>query len=243
MDDVEVPGVAGVGGHLGQGQLGQIRQAQVVEVRVVRPHRVEHVELLELLEPQGGVQVRHVVLVAGVLHLVVPGALRRVALPGVAADPVQAAGAQQVGVVVGVGGDHPALAGGQVLDRVEAEHGQVADGADQVPLVAGGQGVGGVLDDLQAVPGGQLEEGVHLAGGPGHVDGDDGARARGDGPLHQHGIHLQRAGQHVHQDRPGPEVQDDGRRRGERVDAGDDLVTGLEARWRPAPGAAPRCRS
>jgi len=58
-----------------------------------------------------------------------------------------------VSQVKAVGQGHAAFAGGDDLDRVEAEHGDVAVAAiaDWLVLVFAAYGVGGVFDDLETV--------------------------------------------------------------------------------------------
>ena len=73
-----------------------------------------------------------------------------------------------------VGGDRPALARGDVLDRMETEgvqHGQRADGP---ALVAAADRVAGVGDQRQAVPVGDRKQPVVVAGLAGVIDRHDG---------------------------------------------------------------------
>ena len=66
------------------------------------------------------------------------------------------------------------------MEGVAAE---VADGAQGAALVGGHDALRRVLDDLEAVAGGNVHDGVHLAGDAGVVDGHDGAGPVGDGVL------------------------------------------------------------
>ncbi len=87
-----------------------------------------------------------------------------------------AAQAQQVPLQFGIiGGDDPALAGGDDLHRVKAEHGhlRVPAAADFVALKRPADGVRRVLDDGEAIARGQPADDVHAAGLPGEVHRDD----------------------------------------------------------------------
>src|SRR5262249_59432173 len=82
--------------------------------------------------------------------------------------------ARQLGVVRH---DRTALAvGAQVLSRVEAEAAEVAERADTAALVLRTVRLARVLDHLQAVPGGDLQEGAHVGRLAVEVDPDDGTR-------------------------------------------------------------------
>jgi hypothetical protein len=75
------------------------------------------------------------------------------------------------------GDDRPALQGGHGLDRAEAEADEVAGGPDHAPVVAGADGVGGVLDHPQAVPLGDPVDLVQPPDQPGEVADHDGPGA------------------------------------------------------------------
>ena len=144
-----------------------------------RPSALLHlVEALQLVDPDSGLDVGHVVFEAGKDDVVTPRALGRVALERVTAHAVQAPHARLVEKLRRAG-QHPALAGGQVLGRVERERDQVGDvhavggRADHPAAVARGQRVRRVLDDGETMPTRDLIDGVHLAGVAVEVDGHD----------------------------------------------------------------------
>ena len=82
------------------------------------------------------------------------------------------------------GGDHSALAGGHVLDGVEAECRRMAVRPDLPPAVFRAHGMRRILHDGEAVPGGQAQNLVQVAGLPGVVHWNHGARARRDSAFH-----------------------------------------------------------
>ena len=75
----------------------------------------------------------------------------------------------RLGDVVAVRRDQPALAGGDVLGRVEAEARRVGDRADLAAAVAALEGVRGVLDDGDA----ELQERVEVGRLAGEMDRED----------------------------------------------------------------------
>src|SRR5262252_6772511 len=86
----------------------------------------EALELRELSEPEGRLQVVHVVLEARAERLPVAIALTPVALPGIAADSVQAEHPDPLRELRIRGDDHAALSGGHVLGRIETESTDIA---------------------------------------------------------------------------------------------------------------------
>ena len=82
----------------------------------------------------------------------------------------------RLGDVVAVRRDEPALAGGDVLRRVEREAGRVGEPAELAAAVPALERVGGVLDDGQA----EREDRIEVARLAGEVDGQDRLRPLGD---------------------------------------------------------------
>ena len=74
-----------------------------------------------------------------------------------------------LGDVVAVRRDEAALAGGDVLRRVEREAGRVGDAAELAAAVPALGRVGGVLDDREA----ERQDRIEVARLPGEVDGQD----------------------------------------------------------------------
>src|SRR5579862_6552188 len=83
-------------------------------------------------------------------HIVKPRA-RRVPLTCIARDAMVAKLAQGFGKVHAIRRHHPALAGRQMLYRMEAEHRQVRDAARVTSVIFGAQRVASVLDDGEAM--------------------------------------------------------------------------------------------
>ena len=75
---------------------------------------------------------------------------------------------------------HPSVAiTAQGLGREERGAGDLSEGAGFFAFVVAAEGLGGILDDLKAVTGGDGFDGVVVRGEAEKVDGDDGAGAEG----------------------------------------------------------------
>ena len=117
-------------------------------------------------------------------------------------------------------------AGGDVLGRVERKRGQIAGGADAPALVIRANRVRGVLDDDNAVAGGNGVDGVHVAGLAEQMHGNDGLGPGRDGGLEGSRVKIDRVGLDIRQHRRGTAMDDDVGGRGKRDRRGDDFVTG-----------------
>ncbi|MNX91376.1 hypothetical protein D3C86_1234510 [compost metagenome] len=119
--------------------------------------------------------------------------------------------------------------GAQVLGRVEAEGGRIAEGADLAPVKLRAVGLRAVLDHLEAVTPGELHDPGHVGRVAVDVDRDDGLGRGRDEAFEGAGVHAAGGGVDVAEDRHGARELD-GRRGGDRrVGDGDDLVAGLDA--------------
>ena len=99
----------------------------------------------------------------------------------------QAQPARQLGIG---GGDRTALAvGAQILGEVEAEAAEVPDGSGAAAPVFSAVRLGGVLDDDQVMPRGDLHDRVHIGHLAVQVHGQDGSGARGDPRLDLADVH------------------------------------------------------
>ena len=136
------------------------------------------------------------------------------------------------------GHDHATLGGGEILGRIEAEAGEIADGADfrhpaAVHVARGAGGVGGVLDDFQIVGARDVEDAIHVAGVAGEVHRQDRAdalvRAALERLLDARGVDVEGAGIDVDEHRPRAEVAEHLGGRGEGERRGDNLVAGADA--------------
>ncbi len=158
-DDVEVERVrvARVAGE----RLDPVEsgEALVVELELAPPPRRVLGELVELDERDRREHVGEVRLVAGHGEVV----------ERAVAAPHQAQVADRVGDVVVVRRDQPALAGGDVLRRVEREAGRVGEAADLAAAIGALGGVRRVLDDGEP----ERADRVEVARLAGEVDGQD----------------------------------------------------------------------
>ena len=181
--DVEVPGVGlGVVGQR-QGRDRQLGQALGVGLGQQPATAVDVAQAIQLHQGQGGVDVREVVLEAGLLHLGLGLAAQGLAVEGIHRQAVEFQSAYPLGQGGVVGHQHAAFGAGQVLDGVKAEDGGAAL-ADGLALVAGAGGVGGVFDQRHAMLAGQGAQRGQVAAGAGVVHRHDGLGARGDGGGH-----------------------------------------------------------
>ena len=132
---------------------------------------------------------------------------------------------------VGVRGrDHSRVAvGPEVLARVEAEAGRVAQGPGPASLPLRPVGLGGVLEDRKVVTSSDLVDGRHVRGVAVEVDGQDELRARRDRALEPLGIQGEGVGVDVDEDRRRPHQQDRLAGGDEGVGDGHDLVPGADA--------------
>jgi len=102
-----------------------------------------------------------------------------------------------------VGGDRPALAGGDVLYRVEAENGHVRQGSHRPAVVGGSQGMGGVFHHYKVMLAGNVHYVVHVRRVSGEVHRDQRPGAGGDAPLDFRRVYVHRVPAHVGKDGPG----------------------------------------
>ena len=117
----------------------------------------------------------------------------------------------------------------QVLARVEAEPGGIPQTARAAALVGRAVGLGGVLDDLEAVGMGNGIDLVHRGALAVEVHGHDGLRARGHGGLDAGGVDVVAFERRLDQHGRCARVAD-GQHRGDKgVGRGNDLVPGADA--------------
>ena len=111
-----------------------------------------------------------------------------------------------------VGDDHAALHRGDDLVRIEAEAADVAGGAHAPAAVARARRLARVLDDGEAAPARQRDDGIHVRGMPEQVHGQDRARARRERRLQRRGRHVVGLGVDLREDGPRPGHHDRVRR-------------------------------
>jgi hypothetical protein len=123
--------------------------------------------------------------------------------------------------------DHARVAeGAEVLRRVEAEAGGVAEGPRPPPSPFGPVGLRRVREDGKPVPPRDLADRGRVGRVPVEVHGQDHLGARRDGGLEPLRVHRVGLGVHVHEHRPGSGEQDGLAGSDERVRHRDHLVPG-----------------
>src|SRR6266566_2105136 len=138
--DIEMPRMLYLRTRDRQLERRLVGEGSVVLIDNCRAPLLEPRQFAQLPETERRLNVRHVVLEAGQEHLVIPAAALGVALPGIAAHPVQANDAG-LGEKLRCRGEHPTFSGCKVLGRVEAERGGIASESDGTAAIAGGQGM------------------------------------------------------------------------------------------------------
>jgi len=111
---------------------------------------------------------------------------------------------------------------------VEAEGNEVPLGADGLALPGGAHGLGGVLDDPQRVALGDGVEPIPIHGQPGQIHRDNGLGAGGDGGFQPVQIQIAGVRRHIHEDGPGPHVENDVGRGHPGQGRGNALVPGAD---------------
>src|SRR5262245_16809799 len=135
----------------GDSNFWNIAETLTVEFRIILPLLPEPITLLELLDANSRCYICEIVLVAGGKDFIVPRPCRRVPLPGVFANPVEAHDAHPLGPFRILGRRHTTFTGSDRLGRVKGEAGDIANRPDHFPRITSREGVGGILDDCQVV--------------------------------------------------------------------------------------------
>src|SRR5262249_5814190 len=136
---------------------------------------------------------------------------------------------EQLGLLGRAGEDGSALAGRDLLVRVERQRRWVPVRAERAPFVARTERLAGVFDEREPVPVADRPQLVELTGIPEDVDGHDRARPRPHRGLDGGRIEVERVGVDVGEDRGCPHVDRAVGRGDERVGRGDYLVAGSDA--------------
>jgi hypothetical protein len=197
----------------------------------------EAVQLVHLRQAERRLDLGQAIVEAELLHLVVPAVApavgERVLLAQQRVRPlVDAVAAQSKQVAIQalvVGRDHSALAGRDVLDRMEGEHRHVrlrAGAYARAVRVAGAKRVRGILDDHGAVAPGDRLDRAHVARQAGKVHRDHGGHAPrlAAAPLEVFGVQVESIGPNVGKRRARPDVVGAIRAGDEGHRAGDDAV-------------------
>src|SRR5712692_1212765 len=164
-DDVEMPRRRT--GRIAPGKTEPaIREQQAVTFGERGPSPNILGEPLDLAAAERGLDVGHAIIPAELEHLIIPGAVglalhaRRVVGGAVRADALHPCRELRI-----VGQRGPALPGGDDLDRMKAEDGDIrkAATADRLPEILAADGVRGILDDTEAVAVGKRTDAAHVA--------------------------------------------------------------------------------
>ena len=164
------------------------------------------------------------------LHLIQAGVLAFINMMVLVVAAVIAQGADLLGQGLVAGGHAAGIAqGAQVFAGVKAEPGGIAQTACAAALVGGTVSLGSILDDLQAVGTGNLQNRVHVGALAVEVHSHDSLGLLGDGRLDAGGINVV-AGQHrLHKDRRCPGVGDSQHGGNKGVGWHDNLVSWADA--------------
>src|SRR6185436_7053500 len=169
---------------------------------------VKQIALLQLFDSQCSCHVSQVVFVSRGQDVVSPGALSRVALPGVVTDAVQTHDAHAVGILIIVRGDHSSLTGGDGLGGIKRETRDIANGPYHLAAITRRQGVGRVFYNGQIVLSCDVANLLHFAGLPPKMNRNDGTSARRNSLLDTIGVHVQSHGTAIHEDWSRVEIED-----------------------------------
>src|SRR5688572_13744892 len=217
VDPVDVSRVfGGRNGKLKGAHVGQERGVSIEDVALTGDKLVEP---LELSESESGLQVGHPEVPAE-LFVYEPAPRLHVEIAKISA---------LLGELVIVGDDHPAFTGRDVLVRVKAESGDVAERSARPVSISLSDHFGGVFDDAKVVFRGECQDRIHINWKSIDVDCHDRFRAFGDAGLDGRYVHVPGARVAVYQDRNRAEPGYRRSARDDREGRHDDLVAGPEA--------------
>ena len=226
---IKMPGGIRLRTHRGEGETGEITERLPIARRDFAPPGQVGIQAPELGQAEGAGDVGEAVIEPQFRHLVIPLPLGlplpRVTVDSVVAKKFQAAG--QGGIVRGHGAT---FAGRQVLHRMEAEDGHVADAADGPPPVLRPQSMAAILDDDEPMASRKLHQGVQISGMPGVVHGQEGSRPGRDAAGGFAGVDVEGVGKNVGEEGRRSLVEQAIGRGAEGDRGGDRLIPGPQAR-------------
>ena len=138
---------------------------------------------------------------------------------------------------------HAAFAGGQMLDRMKGEAGNIGQGAGRAALVGGAGRMAGIGDDPDAARLGQRAERIIIGGLAGIIHRHDGLGAWRDAGGDRCRIDQQRVWLDIGKDRLGAFIERGIGGGGEGDAPARSLRRRAARRWRAWRNAAPRCRN
>src|ERR1051326_5731346 len=119
--------------------------------------------------------------------------------------------------------------GSQVLPRIKAKAGHVADAAGAPSLVLRPMSLCGIFNDQQIVPARNFHNGVHVSSLTIEVDWQNCFGARGDSRFNQRRVHSERAGINIYEHRTSACVYNRGNAGHERERDGNDFIAGTDS--------------
>ncbi len=109
---------------------------------------------------------------------------------------------------LGVGQDGSALAGGDLLVGVEAEDGEIAEGANATLMKFSADGFAGVFDDHQIVSRGEVAQNEHVCRDAEGMDDEDCASSRSEDGFNSIGSEVEGDRINIGEDGRGADLKD-----------------------------------
>jgi hypothetical protein len=156
--------------------------------------------------------------------LLIPG--RTEAAVRILGHSVEAFGTHPIGPFGLSGGGHSALPGGDIFGYVEAETGNVANVAYLVPVPRAFNTMGGIFNDKQATPPGDIEDRAHVTGATAEMHRQQRLGARSDGIFNAVFVDIEGLRVYVDEHRTRTGMKHHVGRGGERHRRRDHLITG-----------------
>src|SRR2546430_8326129 len=138
--------------------------------------------------------------------------------------------AQSLGESRVAGRDHSAFTGGDVLDRMTAEHGHIGNAAYATPSILSSEGVTRILNHRQSVALRYLPDRIQIGGMSRIIHRKNGSRPRRNSRLYLIGIQIECVRRNVGKNRMRALIQNTVCRGGEGQGSRDGFVARLESR-------------
>jgi len=126
--------------------------------------------------------------------------------------------------------DHPAVAAPpQRFGGVKAQARHVPKDPHPAALIGGPKGLGSIFHEGKTVPTGDGPQGCHLRREPEQMHREDRNGPWSNRPRHLTGVEVEALGINVHEDRPGPHLENRCRRGHKGKGSGNDLIPGPDS--------------